>query len=66
MASMQVVAAQLHATKPVELDDPSTRRHAVFTNPPRPVDGLFRLPTTPGLGLDLIDAEIASRRLDIG
>jgi L-alanine-DL-glutamate epimerase-like enolase superfamily enzyme len=66
MANMHVVAAQLQATKPVELDDPSNRRHPVFANPPRPVDGLFRLPNTPGLGLDLIDAEVASRRLDIG
>ncbi len=66
MANMHVVAAQLHATKPVELDDPSTRRHAVFANPPVPVDGLFHLPTTPGLGLDWIEAEIASRRFAVG
>ena len=62
MANMHVVAAQLHATKPVELDDPSTRRHAVFSNPPVPVDGLFHLPTAPGLGLDLIEAEVDRRR----
>ena len=66
MASMQVAAAQLHATKPVELDDPSPRRHVVFSNPPKPIDGLFHLPTTPGLGLDLIDAEIDRRRVAVG
>ncbi len=66
MANMHVVAAQLQATKPIELDDPSNRRHAVFTAPPRPVDGLFHVPTTPGLGLELIEAEIAARRLEIG
>jgi len=66
MASMHVSAAQPHATKPCELDDPSPRRHAVFVNPPRPVDGRFHLPQTPGLGLDLIPAEVASRRIDIG
>ena len=66
MANMHVVAAQLHATKPVELDDPSTRRHAVFVNPPVPVDGLFHLPTAPGLGLDWIEAEIAARRCAVG
>ena len=66
VANMHVVAAQMHATKPIELDDPSDRRHGVFTHPIRPVDGLFHLPTVPGLGLELIDAEIASRRVDIG
>ncbi len=65
MASMQVVAAQLHATKPVELDDPSPRRHAVFVAPPRPVDGLFHLPDTPGLGLELIPEELAKRRIAV-
>ncbi len=66
MANMHVVAAQMHATKPIELDDPSARRHGVFTHPIRPINGLFHLPTTPGLGLELIEAEIASRRVDIG
>ena len=65
MASMHVSAAQLHATKPCELDDPSPRRHAVFSNPPRPVDGLFHLPTTAGLGLALIAAEVDRWRIEI-
>ncbi len=66
VANMHVSAAQLHATKPCELDDPSARRHAVFANPPRPVDGLFHLPTTPGLGLELMPAEVERRRIAIG
>ena len=66
MANMHVVAAQLHATKPVELDDPSPRRHAVFVQPPKPVDGLFHLPTAPGLGLELVPGEVAARRIEIG
>ena len=66
MANMHVVAAQLHATKPIELDDPSPRRHAVFLSPPKPNDGLFHLPTAPGLGLELIAAEVDARRVDIG
>ena len=65
MANLHVSAAQLHATKPCELDDPSPRRHAVFANPPLPVDGLFHLPTAPGLGLELIEAAVASRRIAI-
>ena len=50
-ANLHVLAAQLHATKPAEWNDPSTRTHAVFENPPLPVDGLFHLPDGPGLGL---------------
>jgi hypothetical protein len=34
-ANMHVVAAQLHATKPIEWNDPSTRTHVVFHNPPK-------------------------------
>ncbi len=47
MASLHLAATQLHATKPCELNDPSPRMHAAFSNPPRPVDGLFHLPTHP-------------------
>lgn len=66
MANMHVVAAQLHGTKPIELDDPSARRHGVFVTPPVPVEGLFHVPEAPGLGLELVEAEIASRRLAVG
>jgi L-alanine-DL-glutamate epimerase-like enolase superfamily enzyme len=55
LANLHVAAAQLHATKPCELNDPSPRMHAAFVNPPRPVDGLFELPTAPGLGLAFND-----------
>src|SRR5580704_7606243 len=49
LANMHVVAAQLHAVKPIELNDPSPRMHAVFAAPLRPQGGLFHLPTAPGL-----------------
>ena len=39
--------------------------HAVFSNPPRPVEGLFRLPTAPGLGLDIDEAALAQRRVEL-
>jgi L-alanine-DL-glutamate epimerase-like enolase superfamily enzyme len=39
--------------------------HAVFDNPPKPVDGLFHLPTGPGLGLTVNEAELAKRRVGI-
>ena len=64
MANLHVCAAHSHATKPCELDDPSSRRHVVFVNPPKPVGGLFHLPDAPGLGLELIEEEIARRRID--
>ena len=47
-----------------ELNDPSPRMHAVFSNPPRPVAGLFHLPTAPGLGLD-IDEALVQRRVEL-
>jgi len=60
-----VAACQAQATKPIELNDPSPRMHAVFTNPPRPVDGLFHLTDAPGLGIEVNEAELAARRVDL-
>lgn len=64
-ASLHVAAAQLHATKPCELNDPSPRMHAVFTNPPRPAEGLFHLSGEPGLGLDLDEAALKARTVPL-
>jgi L-alanine-DL-glutamate epimerase-like enolase superfamily enzyme len=66
MASLHLTASQFQATKPCELNDPSPRQHAVFENPPKPVDGLFRLPAEPGLGLRINESELAKRRVPIG
>ncbi len=65
MASLHVAAAQLHFTKPCELNDPSPRMRAVFADPVVPVDGLFHLPTAPGLGLALLEDEVAKRRVEV-
>ncbi|HEY2229386.1 MAG TPA: mandelate racemase/muconate lactonizing enzyme family protein [Xanthobacteraceae bacterium] len=62
-ANMHVVAAQLHATKPCELNDPSPRMHSVFVDPPMPKQGLFHLPDAPGLGLTLVESELAQRQV---
>lgn len=64
MANLHVVASLLQGTKPAEWNDPSPRTHAVFENPPLPVNGLFHLPDGPGLGLRLNQAELAKRRVD--
>ena len=60
---MHVIAAQLHATKPCELNDLSSRMHAVFVDPPAPKDGLFHLPNAPGLGLTMVETELAQRQV---
>src|SRR5437763_5559482 len=65
MANLHIAASLLHGSKPCEWNDPSTRTHAVFENPPLPVDGVFHLPTEPGLGLRVNEAELAKRRVAV-
>lgn len=64
VANLHIVASLLQGTKPAEWNDPSTRTHAVFENPPVPANGLFHLTNEPGLGLRLNEAELAKRRVD--
>ena len=63
MANLHIVASLLQGTKPAEWNDPSTRTHAVFENPPLPTGGFFHLSEEPGLGLRLNMAELARRRV---
>jgi L-alanine-DL-glutamate epimerase-like enolase superfamily enzyme len=65
MANLHVVATLLHGTKPAEWNDPSSRTHVVFDNPPTPIDGLFHLPAGPGLGLTVNEAALAARRVEV-
>jgi L-alanine-DL-glutamate epimerase-like enolase superfamily enzyme len=60
LANLHVAATLAHATRPCELNDPSPRMHALFDAPPRAVDGLFHLPTAPGLGMAMRDAPAGS------
>ena len=62
-ANLHVLASLLQSVKPAEWNDPSTRTHSVFDNPPLPIQGLFHLPDGPGLGLRLTAAELATRRV---
>jgi L-alanine-DL-glutamate epimerase-like enolase superfamily enzyme len=39
--------------------------HSLFENPPVPVNGLFHLPTRPGLGLAINEAALAERRVAV-
>jgi L-alanine-DL-glutamate epimerase-like enolase superfamily enzyme len=64
-ANLHVLAAQMHLTKPVEWNDPSERTHAAFKNPPKSVDGIFQVPTAPGIGIQVDEAELAKRKRSI-
>jgi L-alanine-DL-glutamate epimerase-like enolase superfamily enzyme len=39
--------------------------HAVFVDPPVPKDGLFHLPNAPGLGLTMVETELAQRQVSL-
>ncbi len=52
LANLQVLSTIMHLSKPVELADNWERASVVFrVNPSEPKDGLFQLPTAPGLGI---------------
>lgn len=61
-ANLHLLATLMHNTKPAEFSDPSTRMHVAFANPPIPENGKFKVPTGPGLGLIVRDAELEKRR----
>jgi L-alanine-DL-glutamate epimerase-like enolase superfamily enzyme len=61
-ANLHVIGALLQSTKPAEWNDPSSRTHPLFENPPIPVAGLFHLPEGPGLGLKINQTELDKRR----
>jgi L-alanine-DL-glutamate epimerase-like enolase superfamily enzyme len=62
IANLHVLATIMHLSKPAEFADPSTRMHPAFANPIKPADGCFEVPSEPGLGLGIIDAELDRRR----
>jgi L-alanine-DL-glutamate epimerase-like enolase superfamily enzyme len=61
-ANLQVLASLLQSSKPAEWNDPSSRTHPLFENPPVPIAGVFHLPEGPGLGLRVNEAELEKRR----
>lgn len=61
MANLHFAATLLHGHYPCEYDDRSGFQDAVFANPPKPVNGLFSLTGKPGLGLELVEDELAKR-----
>ena len=62
-ASLHFVPALTHAHRPCESNDYSGTQDVMLTRPVRPVEGKFTLTDAPGLGLDLIEAELPQRML---
>ena len=60
-ANLHFVAALLHSHHPCEYNDNSGRQDAVFARPIKPINGKFTLTDAPGLGLDIIPAELEQR-----
>ena len=52
LANIHVLSTIMHLSKPVELADNWERANGVFPdNPSEPKNGLFHVPTAPGLGI---------------
>jgi L-alanine-DL-glutamate epimerase-like enolase superfamily enzyme len=62
-ANLHVLSTIMHLTKPAEFADPSTRMHVAFENPLKPSNGKFVVPSGPGLGLTINEAELEKRRV---
>lgn len=60
-ANVHFVAALTHAHHPCEYNDASGRQQAVFRMPLGPVEGCFVLDGAPGLGLEVVEEELATR-----
>jgi L-alanine-DL-glutamate epimerase-like enolase superfamily enzyme len=62
VANLHILSAIMHLGKPAEFADPSKRMHVAFDNLPAPRNGKFVVPSGPGLGLSINDAELDKRR----
>jgi L-alanine-DL-glutamate epimerase-like enolase superfamily enzyme len=66
LANIHMLSTIMHISKPVELADGWERASEVFKpNPSEPVNGLFKLPTAPGLGMEYDEAELQRRSIPI-
>jgi L-alanine-DL-glutamate epimerase-like enolase superfamily enzyme len=60
-ASLHFVAALTHAHYPCEYNGPVGTQDAVWAHPVHPLNGKFILTERPGLGLELVETELATR-----
>lgn len=65
LANLHLLSTVMHLGKPVELADNWERAACIFSNPARPVDGLFTVPTAPGLGAEFNAEELQRRSISI-
>ena len=66
LANLHLLSTVMHLAKPVELADNWERAGAIFTpNPSQPVEGLFTVPTAPGLGMEFDAAEMQRRTIPL-
>ena len=61
MASLHFVAALTHAHFPCEYNDYTGIQNVVFSRAVQPTHGKFVLTDAPGLGLDIVEAELQQR-----
>jgi L-alanine-DL-glutamate epimerase-like enolase superfamily enzyme len=61
-ANLHLTATLLHAHYPCEYADRSGVQDTAFVQPVRPEGGRFRLPEAPGLGLEVVEAELQRHR----
>jgi L-alanine-DL-glutamate epimerase-like enolase superfamily enzyme len=62
-ANLHFVASLTHSHHPAEYNGPRDVQDVVFKTPVRPVNGRFVLSEAPGLGLDLDEVQLATRRI---
>jgi len=55
----------MHATKPIEWNDPTDRTHGIFDRVPFPAGGKFHLSDRPGLGMDFDEAAMSECRVEV-
>jgi L-alanine-DL-glutamate epimerase-like enolase superfamily enzyme len=66
LANIHVLSTIMHLSKPVEVADGWERAAELFTpNPSQNTNGLFTLPTSPGLGMEFNEAEMQKRSIPI-
>jgi L-alanine-DL-glutamate epimerase-like enolase superfamily enzyme len=62
-ANLHFAAALLHAHYPCEYNGPYDVQDVVLTRPVQPVNGKFVLSEAPGLGLEVVEAELQKRMM---
>jgi L-alanine-DL-glutamate epimerase-like enolase superfamily enzyme len=65
LANIHVLSTIMHLAKPVELADNWERAGTVFKNPSEPIEGRFKLPAGPGLGMEFDETAMKERSIPV-